>query len=470
MAESVQLKCKHCGGTLTVDDGREVLVCPFCGEKELMVFNDEVEIQRIKSNTEKELEIEKMNRADAKEKEEKAEAKEKELEEKEKNYKKSGLGKITMAMVVISIIAAVIGFSDFAIIGGIVALIQAGLFLVSWLMGARVIPEKKHNLHLLLAIVAFILIVPVCILIDNGDPAIDLEDKSVEYEWPDSGLATMLPKPETIKGKISYNYEDSFCIDVYGVSDEEYKAYVKACKEKGFTLDTSGSDDSYYAYNEDEYYLSLMHFDGDLTIRLEAPEPVKDFKWPTIGLATLVPEPPLLKGSIITDETYSFKAKIVEVDEDMFNAYVDKCIETGYSEDYSRSDTRFNAKDASGNSLTIDFDKTFSNIIIDFDPTDETETTTQKQEKTTAKNSSETVDYKEFWDSYEAFMDQYVEFMKSYDSSNPLALVEYGKLMKEYAEFTKKADARKDEEMSNEEAAYALEVESRVANKLLSIG
>lgn len=473
MAESVQLKCKKCGGTLTVDADKEILACPFCGEKELIVFSDEVEIQRIKSNTEKELEIEKMDRADAKEREEKAEAKaeakEKALEEKESNYKKSKFAKVTLGMAAVSIITAIIGFSDGAILAGIFAVIQFGLFLASWLMGARVIPEKKHNLHLLLAIIAFVLIIPVVIFIDKSGSSSYTEDKTVEYEWPTSGLATMLPQPTTKTGKIDYDYEDSFSIEIYNIPDDEYKEYVKACKERGFTVNASSTDSSYDAYDENEYDLSLSHNDGDLWIHLSAPTEVKELSWPTMGLATLIPTPSSLKGNISYDQTDMFRAKIVDFDKDMFNAYVDECIDLGFTEDHSRTDNRYSATDANGNELQISFNSDFNYINISIDGPDEDDTTKASKE-TTTKKSGEDVSYKEFWDSYEAFMDQYVEFMKSYDSSNPLALVEYGKLMKEYADFTKKVDARKDEEMSNEEAAYALEVESRVANKLLSIG
>ena len=66
-------------------------------------------------------------------------------------------------------------------------------------------------------------------------------------------------------------------------------------------------------------------------------------------------------------------------------------------------------------------------------------------------------------------MDQYVEFMETYDSSDAAAILEYAKLMEKYAEFAKEAEEREDGEMSDEEAAYALEVESRVAQKLAKV-
>ena len=45
---TVSLHCKACGGELTVDEGREVLLCPYCGSKELIAESDEVRIERLR--------------------------------------------------------------------------------------------------------------------------------------------------------------------------------------------------------------------------------------------------------------------------------------------------------------------------------------------------------------------------------------------------------------------------------------
>ena len=43
---NIQLQCKNCGGNLTIDSQREVLICPFCGSEEL-ITDSEQELLRL---------------------------------------------------------------------------------------------------------------------------------------------------------------------------------------------------------------------------------------------------------------------------------------------------------------------------------------------------------------------------------------------------------------------------------------
>ena len=42
---------------MSVDEGREILSCPYCGSKNLIPTSDDVKIQQIKSNAQKEIEF-----------------------------------------------------------------------------------------------------------------------------------------------------------------------------------------------------------------------------------------------------------------------------------------------------------------------------------------------------------------------------------------------------------------------------
>lgn len=71
---------------------------------------------------------------------------------------------------------------------------------------------------------------------------------------------------------------------------------------------------------------------------------------------------------------------------------------------------------------------------------------------------------------YEDFMDQYVEFMQKY-SENPTdltLLAEYSKMMKELEEFSEKADAYDETQMSAADQQYYLEVLNRCNMKMLN--
>ena len=47
--ETIKLKCKTCGGVLTVDKDRAVLSCPYCQSQELVVESDKIVIEKLKA-------------------------------------------------------------------------------------------------------------------------------------------------------------------------------------------------------------------------------------------------------------------------------------------------------------------------------------------------------------------------------------------------------------------------------------
>lgn len=47
----VKLVCEDCGGTMDIDSNKEIMMCPFCGSKKIILESDEVKIA--KANVEK---------------------------------------------------------------------------------------------------------------------------------------------------------------------------------------------------------------------------------------------------------------------------------------------------------------------------------------------------------------------------------------------------------------------------------
>ena len=91
--ETLQLKCKACGGTMTIDGDRTVLSCSFCGSKELIQESDDVVIQRIKSQTYKDIELEKIRFETAKEQRRVEQEQKKAVDKQYNNFKKGILSK-----------------------------------------------------------------------------------------------------------------------------------------------------------------------------------------------------------------------------------------------------------------------------------------------------------------------------------------------------------------------------------------
>lgn len=81
------------------------------------------------------------------------------------------------------------------------------------------------------------------------------------------------------------------------------------------------------------------------------------------------------------------------------------------------------------------------------------------------------LEFKEALDSYEAFFDEYIEFMEKFSNSdNTLGmLADYASFLTKYTETLSAMTALDDGELSEEEAAYYLEVTTRINQKLLSI-
>ena len=60
-AETIQLRCEDCGGIMTIDNSRSVLLCPYCGSTKIIADSDEVKMERIRNERIKDIEIHKQN-------------------------------------------------------------------------------------------------------------------------------------------------------------------------------------------------------------------------------------------------------------------------------------------------------------------------------------------------------------------------------------------------------------------------
>lgn len=48
----VKLTCEDCGGTMDINSNQNVIVCPFCGSKKIVLESDEVKIAQIQAEAE----------------------------------------------------------------------------------------------------------------------------------------------------------------------------------------------------------------------------------------------------------------------------------------------------------------------------------------------------------------------------------------------------------------------------------
>lgn len=115
----------------------------------------------------------------------------------------------------------------------------------------------------------------------------------------------------------------------------------------------------------------------------------------------------------------------------------------------------------SGATVSVDEGQTSS------DESDEGENT----ESADTSSGDVNPDLKAFLDEYEAFMNDYVEFMKKYKESGSSVemLSDYMTMMQRYADFASAAEKYNSEEMSAADAAYYLDVTTRISKKMLEV-
>lgn len=101
---------------------------------------------------------------------------------------------------------------------------------------------------------------------------VDAPVKYGELKWSDSGLGKLLPKPVSKVGEIKKDDDKGFEAIVADTSIEDFKAYVKQCSDKGFSIEAKESDKSYAAKNADGYKLSV-EYTGRNVISISVDEP-----------------------------------------------------------------------------------------------------------------------------------------------------------------------------------------------------
>lgn len=463
--------CSNCGGQLEIDTSKENVECPYCGTKypvaDLLGDSDAVRIERIKSQAYKDVESGKRQIESERLKQEAVNAE----DDVARKFKKGILSKLLVVFIIIDSLFTVLAFVNGSIASGLVGLLGIALYILSFLLGLRIIKTKAKNLHIITTIVALILAFPFLALMNKG-----YSKEYKDFEWNDIKLHEFLPEPKSKSGDILTNSDESLVMDIKA-SESDYSEYVKACIEKGYTVDSDESDHIYSAYNNEGYKLDLMFLSDYYSIDLDAPEEMGDLEWPDSGLAKMLPVPKSKTGKITEDTSEEFKVMVGDTTDSDFKDYVKACKEKGFDIDYSSRDDYYCAKCSEGYEVEINHNSLNVMEISLFEPYDiEDETTEEVTSKAESSKKSESSksesidsskvspDFKKAMDKYEEFFDEYIDFMEKYaNSDNPASMLkEYTEYMSKYAETIKAFDEYKDEEMSAADTAYYLEVQTRI--------
>ncbi len=478
----IKLKCKHCGGEMSIDSDLQEITCPYCGQKQVLLDSDAVKIEKEKYKTIKEMQ---KNQYQAEKEKQELNDKRDELAE----YKKSKQSKFTLAAAVISFMVGMGNITSHEIFKGIFGLILFALFLYSYLCGMQIVKEKIKNTKTLGVLAACLLLVVFsfsgCLSSKDNSNSTSKKDssssKTVEkLEWPNSDLASMVPKPSFKYGTIDSNSEKYLSVTFNKVSEKEFNDYVEKCKNKGFTYDSDSSTGYYRAYTDEGYKLKLSYDedDSEMSLDIDAPEEYAEFSWPSSSLASLIPETESHLGYVFDNTEGHVSLYVGNMENDEIVAYMNSCIEKGFSIDYYKTSDYFEGKDANGNSLMIMQDG-FKEMYIEITKAEEPVETTPTPEVTAESASTDsnndsvvsdvvTPSFKEMMDGYESFMDEYIAFMQKYDSSDDTAslLLDYTNLVTKELEWLDKIDSVDESQLSAADDLYYLEVTARVNKKL----
>jgi hypothetical protein len=293
------------------------------------------------------------------------------------------------------------------------------------------------------------------------------------FLWDDIILSSVLPEPTSDSGKIGVNSDNYLSMDVYQMSKSDYNEYVNKCQAMGFGIEEERRDSSYYAYNKEGYKLSLWYDEDDreLSISLDAPIEMNVLQWPNRGIVSLLPVPDSDVGKIISEDQERFFAYVGDMTKDDYNTYVNECYEKGFSSDYYKSDTYYNAKNKDGYEISVSYEG-YNVIYIRIV---RLEGATPLPEDNASENTEMVdgmrSDFKDAMDSYEAFYTEYCDIVKAYtkDPSNQDLIDRYAAVVTKQVEMDNMFTAWGKKELNEKELKYYLEVHSRVADRLLEI-
>ncbi len=316
-----------------------------------------------------------------------------------------------------------------------------------------------------------------------------------KVDWDELLLGSHLPEVKKGSIDLQVNNGDYLTFDIEDVKKSYYTEYKEACIDMGYTIDKEDTGDNYEAFNKDGYKLDLYYSSFDeIYVHLYAPEEMSEITWNTTGLGEKLPVPTSTYGKVSTDSSSTYRVLLGKTSLDEFNKYVESCQEKGFNIDYNKQEKKYTAKNSEGYSLEVSYE---GNNVIDImieapkeessnnnsEETNNNNTTNNNTNNNNTSNNNTTnnntnnntqmvngmrKDFKDAMDSYEKFMDEYIAFMKKYNAnpSDLSLLTEYTKILDKYNKFVDDFDNWESDDLNTKEAAYYLEVQTRVNKKI----
>lgn len=158
----VDITCDRCGASMEYNPETNTTRCPRCGYQGYFVDSERVTIEKIRSQTKKDLQAEQLNYLT-----------EKELRKEERHSKESfrkGFGRVIMVFGIVALTCGA-AFMTRSFVEGLVFLIQGGFFALGWLCGMRIIAkkEKAYGLVVSFFILGLVMFIPIFVIIGANE-------------------------------------------------------------------------------------------------------------------------------------------------------------------------------------------------------------------------------------------------------------------------------------------------------------
>ncbi len=145
--------------------------------------------------------------------------------------------------------------------------------------------------------------------------------------WPTSKAGKQLPAPKSTTGKFSYENDDGFSVYIGNTSKDDYNSYVKACSDKGFTVNYNKDDNFYDADNNAGWHVSIK-YEGNNIMSIDIDAPSESSTAPSASKDTTKqaePKPTESKSEkSSTDKTKAHSTQGVSKYETIYNEYAQK--------------------------------------------------------------------------------------------------------------------------------------------------
>lgn len=114
---------------------------------------------------------------------------------------------------------------------------------------------------------------------DYGSKKYSTEENSeIAYQWSQTDLGNKIPKPDVKMIEAGRDDKSVFMFDAYGLSLNQFNAYIEKCKELGYTVEPKSFEGFYSADNAKGYNVYLYYNEDDCSMSASISAPKSENK------------------------------------------------------------------------------------------------------------------------------------------------------------------------------------------------